>query len=84
MDEAVQVIGPQVCWPGSATHIHVGIPAIPTLPGCASGTMRSIARDRIVAIARSADTRGSGRAAGPGGEVADQKVYIRIPTSAGE
>jgi hypothetical protein len=27
------VIGPHVCWPGSATHIHVGNPTIPTLPG---------------------------------------------------
>jgi hypothetical protein len=27
-DDAVRVIGPHVCWPGSATHIHVGSPTI--------------------------------------------------------
>jgi hypothetical protein len=42
-----------------------------------------IARSCMVAIARRARTRGSGGAAGPAGEVADQKAYIRVPTIAG-
>src|SRR5687767_10648797 len=84
-DEAVRVIGPHVCCPGFATHIHVGSPTIPTLPGWGSGTMPiPIARRRIVAIARKASTRGSGGAAGPAGEVADQKVYMRLPRIPGE
>jgi len=84
-DEAVRVIGPHVCRPGFATHIHVGSPTIPILPARASGTMPiPIARNRMVAIARNASTRGSGGAAEPAGEVADQNVYILVPTMAGE
>ena len=79
------MIGPQVCWPGFATHIHVGSPTIPILPARGPGTIPiPIARNRIVAIACNASTRGSGGAAGPAGEVADQKVYIRLPTIPGE
>jgi len=50
--DADRVIGPHVCSPGSATHIHVGIPIIPTDPARASGTIPiATARNPIVAIA---------------------------------
>ena len=62
--DAVRVIGPHVCTPGSATHNHTGNPTKPTDPGGGSGTIPTpTARNSIDATARRANTAGSGGAA---------------------
>jgi len=59
--DADLVIGPHVSWFGFCTHIQVGIPTIPMLPGRLSGTIPIvIAFNRIDSTARWANTRGSG------------------------
>jgi hypothetical protein len=76
------VTGPHVFRLGFCAHIQVGIPMMPTLPARGSGTMPMlIARSRISAIACCANTRGSGGAAGPAGEVADHSEYIGVPAT---
>ena len=71
------VTGPHVFRLGFCAHIQVGIPMMPTLPARDSGTMPMlIARSRISAIACCANTRGSGGAAGPAGEVAGEKRVL--------
>ncbi|MFZ0160290.1 MAG: hypothetical protein WAL50_14790 [Kineosporiaceae bacterium] len=75
-----RVIGPTVLGPGFAAHIHVGIPTIPTLPAPGSGTIPIvIARNCIAAIARRANTTGSG----PTGTAADQNVTAFVPAANG-
>ena len=55
------VIGPRCGWPGSATHIHVGIPTIPTLPVRVrhnSDRSHAIASSRSPAVPVPADQAG--------------------------
>ena len=75
--EAERVIGPTVDSPGSAIHIHAGIPTIPTLPGPGSGTMPiSPARRCIASTAWSASARGLGP---PTGFDAAQNAPVAVP-----